>query len=98
VPKAIDDKPKGTSNVSFYCPPILLEQMNKLVIDGKYQSRSECLRVSVRNFVIRELGFDRFFEERENKISEEYINSLIKRDKPKKFTIDGKEYTVIGEA
>lgn len=95
--RRIEHKPKGRSNLSLFCPEPLMTLLNKLVLEGKFASRSEAVRIAIREFIQREFIFDDYFKEKEAESEERIINNLISH-KTKKIVLDGKEYTILGEA
>ena len=95
--RTLNDKPKGRANLSLFCPEPLITLLNKLVMERKFQSRSEAVRIAIREFIQREFMFDDFFEEREAEAEEKIINNLINH-KTNKIVLNGKIYTVMREA
>ncbi len=97
MPHKIEGKPKGASNLSLFCPEPLMSLLNKLVVEGKFQSRSEAVRIAIREFIQREFVFEDYFKEREVEAEEKIINNLISH-KTNNVLLDGKEYTILREA
>jgi Arc/MetJ-type ribon-helix-helix transcriptional regulator len=54
MPKTIGGK--NTVLISVHLPRQMVEELNELVRSGSFQSRSEAIRVAIRDLLIRERG------------------------------------------
>ena len=74
-----------------------MNMMNKLVREGRFNSRSACVRTAIREFLQREIIFEKYYKENIIEAEDILIRALTDH-KSNKIILNGKEYTILGEA